>query len=58
MYLTERDTMDSFKVLLIIILMFLILFWIHESTWMEENWPEIEMDFFWNDGQIDVKRSH
>ena len=50
--------MSSFKVLLIIILMFLILFWIHESTWMEENWPEIEIDFFWDDGQIDVKRSH
>jgi hypothetical protein len=35
--------------------MFLILFWIHESKWMEENWPEIEMDFFWNDGQIEIK---
>ena len=47
--------MSSFKVLLIIVLMFLILFWIQESKWMEENWPEIEMDFFWNDGQIEIK---
>ena len=29
--------------------------WIQESKWMEENWPEIEMDFFWNDGQIEIK---
>ena len=29
--------------------------WIEESRWLEENWPEIEMDFFWNDGKIDVK---
>ena len=29
--------------------------WMQESKWMEENWPEIEMDFFWNDGKIDVK---
>ena len=35
--------------------MFLILFWIQECKWMEENWPEIEMDFFWNDGQIEIK---
>ena len=29
--------------------------WVEESKWMEENWPGIEMDFFWNDGKIDVK---
>ena len=29
--------------------------WMQESKWMEENWPEIEMDFFWNDGQIEIK---
>ena len=29
--------------------------WIEESKWMKENWPEIEMDFFWNDGKIEVE---
>jgi len=47
--------MDSFKLLLILGLLLLIWIWAEESKWMEENWPEIEMDFFWNDGQIDVK---
>ena len=47
--------MSSFKMLLIILFLLLIWMWIQESKWMEENWPEIEMDFFWNDGQIEVK---
>jgi hypothetical protein len=47
--------MDSFKLLLILVLLLLIWIWAEESKWMEENWPEIEMDFFWNDGQIDVR---
>tara|TARA_R110002050_G_scaffold108340_2_gene218989 strand:- start:112 stop:267 length:156 start_codon:yes stop_codon:yes gene_type:complete len=42
-------------VLLIVVILLLALMWAEESKWMEENWPEIEMDFFWNDGQIDVK---
>ena len=29
--------------------------WIEESKWMEENWPEIEMDFFWNDGELQIE---
>jgi len=29
--------------------------WIEESKWMEENWPEIEMDFFWSDGKLQVE---
>jgi len=47
--------MNRFKMLLIILFLLLIWMWIQESKWMEENWPEIEMDFFWNDGQIDIK---
>jgi len=47
--------MSSFKLLLIILSLLLILMWIEESKWMEENWPEIEMDFFWNDGQLQVE---
>jgi len=47
--------MSSFKLLLIIIFLLLIFMWMQESKWMEENWPEIEMDFFWNDGQIEIR---
>jgi hypothetical protein len=46
---------SSFRVFLILIFLFLIYVWMSESKWMEENWPEIEMDFFWNDGTIDLK---
>tara|TARA_R100000234_G_scaffold77662_1_gene48432 strand:+ start:2039 stop:2182 length:144 start_codon:yes stop_codon:yes gene_type:complete len=47
--------MSSFKLLLIILFLLLVLMWIEESKWMEENWPEIEMDFFWSDGQLQVE---
>ena len=46
---------STIKVLLILIFLFLILVWMNESKWMEENWPEIEMDFFWNDGKLDFR---
>ena len=49
------SVMSSFKLLLIIIFLLLIFMWMQESKWMEENWPEIEMDFFWNDGQIEIR---
>ena len=47
--------MSSFRILLIVLFLLLILMWMQESKWMEENWPEIEMDFFWNDGKIEVE---
>jgi hypothetical protein len=49
------NSFSVFKVLLIIAFLLLILMWMQESKWMEENWPEIEMDFLWNDGQLQIK---
>jgi hypothetical protein len=57
-YLTEKDmisNMNWFHVLLIILILLLALMWAEESKWMERNWPEIEMDFFWSDGQLQVE---
>ncbi len=54
-YLMVNVMSSSFRVFLILIFLFLIYVWMSESKWMEENWPEIEMDFFWNDGTIDLK---
>jgi len=47
--------MDSFKLLLILVLLLLIWIWAEESKWMEENWPEIEMDFFWDGDSIEFE---
>jgi len=49
------DSFSVFRMLLIIALLFLILMWMQESAWMEENWPELEIDFLWNDGKIEVE---
>ena len=46
---------STFKVVLILLLLFLIFVWFQESKWMEENWPEIEMDFFWNNGSLELE---
>ena len=56
-YSTVRDmsSFNVFRVLLIIALLFLILMWMQESKWMEENWPEIKMDFFWDNGQLQIE---
>ncbi len=45
--------MSKFHLFLIIIIILLIVWWSSESKWMEENWPELEMDIFWNDGGIE-----
>jgi|TARA_R100001163_G_scaffold30078_1_gene23828 hypothetical protein len=49
------SNMNWFHVLLIILILLLALMWAEESKWMERNWPEIEMDFFWSDGQLQVE---
>tara|TARA_R100001224_G_scaffold65659_1_gene39466 strand:+ start:994 stop:1146 length:153 start_codon:yes stop_codon:yes gene_type:complete len=49
------SSFNVFRVLLIIALLFLILMWMQESKWMEENWPEIKMDFFWDNGQLQIE---
>jgi hypothetical protein len=46
---------STFKVFLILLLLFLIFVWFQESKWMEENWPKIEMDFFWNNGSLELE---
>jgi len=45
---------DAFKIILVLILLALIFVWVLESKWMEDNWPEIKMDFIWNDGKIEA----
>ena len=45
---------NTLKIILALILLALIFVWILESKWMEDNWPEIQMDFIWNDGKIEA----
>jgi len=45
---------NTLKIILALILLALIFVWILESKWMEDNWPEIKMDFIWNDGKIEA----
>ena len=45
---------NTLKIILALILLALIFVWILESKWMEDNWPEIKIDFIWNDGKIEA----
>tara|TARA_R100001509_G_scaffold112890_1_gene68320 strand:- start:44 stop:202 length:159 start_codon:yes stop_codon:yes gene_type:complete len=51
----ENVMSNTFKIILILILLFLIFTWMNESEWMEENWPELEMNLFWDEGELNFK---